>query len=102
MLAEGRLYYLTRNGRMFVLAAKPEFEQLAMNDLDDGSRFDGSPAVSVLFGTAEAAGQPCVHPSRMTVEGDTQVCFVEVEGRLRFGYLGWGAGCPCNTTNGAV
>jgi hypothetical protein len=30
---------------MFVLAAKPEFEQLAVNDLDDGSRFDGSPAV---------------------------------------------------------
>ncbi|MHC4404162.1 MAG: outer membrane protein assembly factor BamB family protein [Planctomycetota bacterium] len=45
VLAEGRLYYLTRNGRMYVLAAKPEFEQLAMNELDDGSRFDGSPAV---------------------------------------------------------
>ena len=30
---------------MFVLAAKPDFEQLAANDLDDGSRFDGSPAV---------------------------------------------------------
>ncbi len=46
VLAEGRLYYLTRNGQMFVLAAKPEFEQLAlMNGLDDGSRFDASPAV---------------------------------------------------------
>ena len=45
VLAEGRLYYLTRNGRMIVLAAKPEFEQLAVNELDDGSRFDGSPAV---------------------------------------------------------
>jgi outer membrane protein assembly factor BamB len=45
LLAEGRLYYLTRSGRMFVLAAKPEFEQLAVNDLDDGSRFDSSPAV---------------------------------------------------------
>ncbi len=45
VLADGRLYYLTRSGRMFVLAAKPEFQQLAVNDLDDGSRFDGSPAV---------------------------------------------------------
>ena len=28
-----------------VLAAKPKFEQLAMNALDDRTRFDGSPAV---------------------------------------------------------
>jgi hypothetical protein len=46
LLAGGRLYYLTRSSRTFVLAAKPKFEQLAMNELDDGSRFDGSPAVS--------------------------------------------------------
>ena len=45
LLAEGRLYYLTRGGRVFVLAAKPEFQQLATNELNDGSRFDGSPAV---------------------------------------------------------
>jgi len=45
VLAEGRLYYVTRGGRTFVLAAKPEFEQLAVNDLGDGSRFDASPAV---------------------------------------------------------
>jgi outer membrane protein assembly factor BamB len=45
VLAEGRLYYLTRRGRVLVLAAKPEFEQLAVNELGDGSRFDGSPAV---------------------------------------------------------
>jgi len=45
VLAEGRLYYLSRNGRMFVLAAQPEFEQLAVNGLEDGSRFDASPAV---------------------------------------------------------
>jgi outer membrane protein assembly factor BamB len=31
---------------MFVLAAKPKFEQLAVNESNDGSRFDGSPAVS--------------------------------------------------------
>lgn len=46
LLADGRLYYLTRTGRTFVLAAKPEFEQLAVNDLRDRSVFNGSPAVS--------------------------------------------------------
>ena len=45
ILADGRLYYLTRGGRMFVVAAKPEFELLAVNELDDRSRFDASPAV---------------------------------------------------------
>jgi outer membrane protein assembly factor BamB len=45
LLADGRVYYLTRDGRTFVLAAKPEFEQLAVNDLRDGSLFNGSPAV---------------------------------------------------------
>ncbi|NQT40071.1 MAG: PQQ-like beta-propeller repeat protein, partial [Planctomycetes bacterium] len=45
VLADGRLYYLTRNGRILVLAAQPEFKSLAMIELDDGSRFDGSPAV---------------------------------------------------------
>ena len=46
VLAEGRLYYFDRYGRAFVLAAKPEFEQLAVNAIeDDRTRFDGSPAV---------------------------------------------------------
>lgn len=45
LLADGRLYYLTRDGRTFVLAAKPSFEQLAANDLGDGSIFNGSPSV---------------------------------------------------------
>ena len=45
LLADGRLYYLARNGRTFVLAAKPEFEQLAANDLRDRSTFNGSPAL---------------------------------------------------------
>lgn len=43
LLADGRLYYLTREGKTFVLAAKPEFEQLAVNDLNDRSTFNGSP-----------------------------------------------------------
>ena len=46
LLVDGRLYYLTREGKTFVLAAKPEFEQLAMNAFDDRSVFNGSPAVS--------------------------------------------------------
>ena len=45
LLADGKLYYLTRDGRTFVLAAKPKFEQLAVNELRDRSVFNGSPAV---------------------------------------------------------
>ncbi|MCA9116298.1 MAG: PQQ-binding-like beta-propeller repeat protein [Planctomycetaceae bacterium] len=45
LLAEDRLYYVTRSGRTFVLAARPKFEQLAMNELDDRSVFDAAPAV---------------------------------------------------------
>lgn len=46
LLADGRLYYLNRSGRMFVLAAKPEFELLATNELRDGGVFNSSPAVT--------------------------------------------------------
>jgi len=45
LLANGNLYYLTREGRTFVLAAKPQFKQLAANDLRDRSTFNASPAV---------------------------------------------------------
>ena len=46
VLVEGRLYYIDRYGKAIVLAAKPEFEQLAVNVIEDGrTRFDGSPAV---------------------------------------------------------
>lgn len=45
LLAGDRVYYLTRDGRTFIIAAKPEFEQLALNDLRDRSIFNGSPAV---------------------------------------------------------
>lgn len=45
LLADDKLYYLTREGRTFVLAAKPEFEQFQMNDLRDRSIFNGSPVV---------------------------------------------------------
>lgn len=45
LLADGRVYYLMRDGRTAVIAAKPEFEQLAVNDLRDRSMFQSSPAV---------------------------------------------------------
>ena len=45
LLADGKIYYLTRDGRTFILAAKPQFEQIAVNDLRDGSVFNGSPAL---------------------------------------------------------
>jgi outer membrane protein assembly factor BamB len=46
VLADGKLYYLTRTGRTFVLNAGPKFEVLAVNDLDDTSTFNASPAVA--------------------------------------------------------
>jgi outer membrane protein assembly factor BamB len=46
LLAEGRLYYLNRGGRMFVVSAEPRFELLASNELGDRSLFNGSPAVA--------------------------------------------------------
>lgn len=45
LLADGRLYYLTRGGQMLALAAKPQFEQLAHNRVADRSTFNASPIV---------------------------------------------------------
>jgi len=45
LLADGRLYIVTRNGGTMVLAAKPEFEQLALNKLEDRSTFNASSIV---------------------------------------------------------
>ncbi len=45
VLAEGRLYYLSRAGRTFVLPAAPRFEILATNDLEPGT-YNASPAVA--------------------------------------------------------
>jgi outer membrane protein assembly factor BamB len=42
LLADGRLYVVSRNGGTMVLAAKPQFEQLALNVLDDESTFNAS------------------------------------------------------------
>jgi len=46
ILAGGNVYYLSRTGKTFVIAAKPTFEQVAANDLNDRSTFNGSPQVS--------------------------------------------------------
>lgn len=46
LFADGRLYVVTRRSGTFVIAAKPEFEQLAHNELDDRSMFNASPAVA--------------------------------------------------------
>lgn len=46
LLADGKVFYLTRDGKTFVVAAKPEFEEIAANDLRDGGLFNGSLAVA--------------------------------------------------------
>lgn len=46
VLVDGRIIYLGRNGKALVVAAKPSFEQLAVNDLSDRSMFNASPAVA--------------------------------------------------------
>lgn len=49
VLADGKIYYLNRFGKTFVVAAKPEFELLATNDLYEGRHrdmFNSSPAIS--------------------------------------------------------
>jgi outer membrane protein assembly factor BamB len=46
VLADGRLYYVSRAVGTYVVAAKPEFELLAFNVIeDDKSAFNASPAV---------------------------------------------------------
>jgi outer membrane protein assembly factor BamB len=46
-IADGKIYAVSRTKGIFVLAAKPKFEQLAHNTFDsDKSVFNGSPAVS--------------------------------------------------------
>ncbi|HND51554.1 MAG TPA: PQQ-binding-like beta-propeller repeat protein [Pirellulaceae bacterium] len=46
LLVDGRIYYLTREGRTYVVAAKPEFQQLATNVLRDRSIFNSAPALN--------------------------------------------------------
>ncbi len=46
LLAGGKIYYLTRSGRAFVLKAGPKLERLAVNELEERGRFNASPAVA--------------------------------------------------------
>jgi len=46
LVADGKLYVVTRRGGTAVLAAKPEFEELARNRLSDRSQFNASPIVA--------------------------------------------------------
>lgn len=46
VLADGKLYYVARGGRTYVLSAKPQFERLAANDLGERSTFNACPAVA--------------------------------------------------------
>lgn len=46
ILADGKLYYLSRSGTTCVLKAGPKYELLATNELSDRSSFDASPAAS--------------------------------------------------------
>lgn len=46
VLADGKIYYVTRSGRTVVLAAKPAFEKLAMNDFGRAGTFNASPAIA--------------------------------------------------------
>lgn len=43
---DGKIYIVTRNGGTYVMAATPEFTQLAHNTFDDRSTFNASPAIS--------------------------------------------------------
>jgi outer membrane protein assembly factor BamB len=47
LLADGKIYYVSKQSGTFVVAAKPQFQQLACNVIaGDRSTFNGSPAVS--------------------------------------------------------
>jgi len=43
LLAEGRVYYVGREGRTYVIAANPKYDLLATNDLGDRSHFGATP-----------------------------------------------------------
>ena len=46
VLADGKLFYTTRDGRTYVVAAKPKFELLGTNELGRVGAFNASPAVA--------------------------------------------------------
>lgn len=46
VLADGKLFYVSRYGRMVVLPASPKYERLAVIELGDAGMFNASPAVA--------------------------------------------------------
>jgi outer membrane protein assembly factor BamB len=46
VLADGKIYYLARDGKTHVLPAEPRFEVLAVNSLGERGTFNASPAVA--------------------------------------------------------
>lgn len=46
LLAAGNIYYTSRNGRTYVVAAKPEFELVSTNDLGERSTFNAGMTAS--------------------------------------------------------
>jgi outer membrane protein assembly factor BamB len=46
VMADGKLYYISRAGRVFVVAADPKYELLGVNDLRDAIKFNASPAIT--------------------------------------------------------
>jgi len=46
VLADGKLYYLTRAGQVFVVGAKPQFELLATNKFDERAMFNACPVIA--------------------------------------------------------
>lgn len=45
-IGDGKIYVVTRKGGTYVLAAEPEFKQLAHNKFEDDATFNASPAIS--------------------------------------------------------
>jgi outer membrane protein assembly factor BamB len=45
VMADGKIYYLSRDGRTFVVAARPQFELLATNTFGDRAIYNASPAI---------------------------------------------------------
>ena len=46
IIGDGKIYIVTRDAGTYVLAAKPKYELLAHNNLDDRSTFNASPIVA--------------------------------------------------------
>jgi outer membrane protein assembly factor BamB len=46
VLGEGKIYYVARNGKTFVVAASPQFKLLATNDLGERAAFNAAPVTA--------------------------------------------------------